>query len=112
MAASGAVSTVIVEAAEGVNLTRSHPEDGRAPPAAVMLPITGLALPGGEPAPELHVTLAYLGRRSDLEFRAPLAQIAEALRLVTAAPLEGAIGGVGRFSKRVATSTLLASAAS
>ncbi len=55
-----------------------------------------LALPGGEAPADLHVTLAYLGRRSELA--APLEKIAQALRLVTPAPLEGVIGGVGRFS--------------
>ena len=60
-----------------------------------------LALPGGEAAPELHVTLAYLGRRSGMgalgmeRVRAALGRIRDGALL---APLAGVLGGVGRFS--------------
>lgn len=57
-----------------------------------------LALPGGEAPEELHVTLAYLGRRSEVELRVGLDKLAQALRLVTSPALQGVLGGVGRFS--------------
>lgn len=60
-----------------------------------------LALQGGEAPQELHVTLAYLGRRSELA--APLDRLAKALRLVRSAPLSGTLGGVGRFSASAST---------
>lgn len=63
-----------------------------------LIPPTELAqqlmLPGGEPAAELHCTLAYLGRRSELP---DLAFALRALGQVSAAPLEGVVGGVIRF---------------
>lgn len=59
-----------------------------------------LALPGGEPAGELHITLAYLGRASKLT--RPVGCVTGAMAAVAKryvlAPLEGAIGGVGRFA--------------
>lgn len=64
-----------------------------------------LAIPGGEPAGDLHVTLAYLGdmaddRASDKRYpdRDPLyiTRILTSLSLDTA-PLSGVVGGVGRF---------------
>lgn len=53
-----------------------------------------LALPGGEEAEGLHVTLVYLG-----EVEGDLRDVLDALQPVAAshAPLEGVIGGVGRF---------------
>lgn len=58
-----------------------------------------LALPGGEPAEELHVTLAYLGKIPDLD-PAALRYLPEALGAWAARhdPLDGVLSGVGRFS--------------
>jgi 2'-5' RNA ligase len=55
-----------------------------------------LALPGGEPAGILHVTLCYLG-----ETVGPLTRVMDALRPVTArhAALNGRVGGVGAFQE-------------
>ncbi len=57
-----------------------------------------LAVPGGEPPEELHVTLAYLGRVSEVG-RANLAKIERAVKLAVMdqRPLSGTIGGRGRF---------------
>ncbi len=58
-----------------------------------------LAIEGGEPKEELHVTLAYLGRVSEIG-----AEVLEELALTVRhfaeryARLEGTIGGFGRFS--------------
>ena len=69
---------------------------------ALMVPpdaADALALPDGEPSDQLHVTLAYLGRLSEIgdesveKLRATLPYLAEAWR-----PIGGAINGVGRFS--------------
>lgn len=57
-----------------------------------------LALPGGEPVQDLHVTLAFLGEQSDMQID-PLV-LAQALTAFAsdAEPLAGKIGGLGRFS--------------
>lgn len=56
-----------------------------------------LAMPGGEPASEMHVTLAFLpdGLTPDLRYR-----VEAALRIlaVDSSPLDGTIAGVGRFT--------------
>lgn len=56
-----------------------------------------LALPGGEAAEDLHITLAYLGRRAEDDTL--LQRLVTILDDVAArsAPLVGATGGVGRF---------------
>ena len=54
-----------------------------------------LALPSGEPAAELHITLAYLGKRSKLPM--PLESVQAELGKVNGSALVGAIGGVVRF---------------
>lgn len=56
-----------------------------------------LALPGGLAPETLHITVAYLGRRSQLSV--PAAQLVGDLRQVAAAaaPLVGQVGGVLRF---------------
>ena len=56
-----------------------------------------LALPGGLAPETLHITVAYLGRRSQLPV--PAAQLVGDLRQVAAAavPLVGQVGGVLRF---------------
>jgi 2'-5' RNA ligase len=58
-----------------------------------------LAIPGGEPAAELHVTLAYLGKQDELE-PATIEAVASALETFARehAPLDGVVGGLGRFS--------------
>jgi phage I-like protein/2'-5' RNA ligase len=72
--------------------------------ACVVLPVPArlaarLALPGGEPAADLHVSLAYIGEAAGIEpetrdtLRARLAALAAG-----AAPLDALLGGVGRFS--------------
>jgi len=62
----------------------------------VSLPVPGdvaqkLALPGGEPAERLHVTLAILPGPQ------PLRAIAAALRGLRLGGLAGTVGGLGRF---------------
>lgn len=66
-----------------------------------------LALPGGEPANDLHITLAYLGDIEDKDFsdgryrpHTEPVMIQRVLKAVTsaAAPLVGKVGGVGCFS--------------
>jgi len=72
-----------------------------------------LALPGGEPASNLHITLAYLGdmeeesendllrpHTSPFKIRAAIASIAS-----EAMPLSGQVGGVGRFRPAEADET-------
>ena len=62
------------------------------PPPAVA---AQLALPGGEPAAELHVTLAYLGRLSAI---GDLNKATAALQKVwLGAKLTGQLGGIGMF---------------
>ncbi|GHO99536.1 hypothetical protein KSF_095840 [Reticulibacter mediterranei] len=65
-----------------------------------------LAIPGGEPANELHITLAYLGDMEDKEtdgryrpdtMREPMQRIVSAIAS-TASPLSGRIAGIGRFA--------------
>lgn len=57
----------------------------------------GLALPGGEAASDLHVTVAYLGRRSSLPVD-PAELVPELRKVVAAAqPLRGSLGGIVRF---------------
>lgn len=70
---------------------------------ALMLPASvaaSLALPGGLPAAELHVTLAYLGDVQDVDDAARflpdlLAAVGEVAEEY--GPVEGTVGGVGRF---------------
>ena len=78
----------------------SKPHSG----ACVVLPVPArlaarLALPGGEPAADLHVSLAYLGEADALSAGAREA-LGNALALVAAgrAPVDALLGGVGRFS--------------
>ena len=52
-----------------------------------------IAVPGGEDPDDLHVTIAYLGKTADLD----RATIEATLARVSGAPLEGTIGGIGRF---------------
>jgi 2'-5' RNA ligase len=65
-----------------------------------------LALAGGEPASELHITLAYLGDMEDEEtderlrpdtMREPMLRIVDAIAS-TSTPLSGRIAGIGRFA--------------
>lgn len=59
-----------------------------------------LALPGGEAAEDLHITLGYLGRQSAVG-RLGLERVRDALGRLqqnTVLALAGTIGGVGRFS--------------
>jgi 2'-5' RNA ligase len=71
---------------------------------ALMLPDTvasSLAVPDGLPAEELHVTLAYLGTVEDAEDPAEFLQTLLATVGGVAEdhePLDGVIGGVGRFT--------------
>jgi 2'-5' RNA ligase/phage portal protein BeeE len=57
-----------------------------------------LALPGGEPATDLHVTLAVLGEQSELQVDPALLASALAAFAQEVEPLAGTIGGVGRFT--------------
>lgn len=56
-----------------------------------------IAHPGGSPAEDLHVTLAYLGEAKDLGVEPE--ELVEVIRAATegAGPLSGQIGGIGRF---------------
>lgn len=56
-----------------------------------------LAVEGGEPVDELHVTLAYLGRTGDVSFTAD--DVVAAVRGAVAEhqPLSGSVGGLGVF---------------
>ena len=54
-----------------------------------------LAAPGGEPADNLHVTLAYFGH-PDLT-NLPVLQMALGNFAATHAPVSGSLGGIGRF---------------
>jgi len=65
-----------------------------------------LAIVGGEPASELHITLAYLGDMDDPEtdgryqpdtMREPMVRIVSAIAS-TASPLAGRVAGIGRFA--------------
>lgn len=69
---------------------------------ALMLPsdvAEKLAQPEGEPASEMHLTLAYPGRMSELPSDA-IKRVVAAVQQVCArhAPLEGVVGGLGRFN--------------
>lgn len=69
---------------------------------ALMLPpevAARAALPGGEAAGQLHVTLGYLGKAANLPEDA-LERVREAVRGVCAAfgPIVGTLGGLGRFN--------------
>ncbi|MEV0805737.1 2'-5' RNA ligase family protein [Micromonospora sp. NPDC050200] len=55
-----------------------------------------LAVPGGLPAGELHVTLAYLGKTLTDEQRAQVADIVGQVAAVHP-PLAGQLGGIGQF---------------
>lgn len=52
-----------------------------------------IAIPAGEDVADLHVTVMYLGKTADLD----RASVEAALRTITAEPLSGTIGGIGRF---------------
>lgn len=56
-----------------------------------------LAVAGGEPASDLHITLAYLGETTDVYLDVPALQ--EALKTFAReqSPLSGRIAGIGRF---------------
>lgn len=58
-----------------------------------------LAVPGGEPADELHVTLAYLGEAADLTV-GQLDTISKVVQAVTVAakPITCRVSGLGRFN--------------
>ncbi|SRR5579875_138531 len=64
-----------------------------------------LAIPGGEPAGDLHITLAYLGDMEDdstddlLRPHTSPGKIKDAIALISseAKPLSGVVGGLGRF---------------
>lgn len=57
-----------------------------------------LALPGGELASDLHVTLAFLGEQSGLKADPALVAHTLAAFALEAEPLAGTIGGLGRFT--------------
>lgn len=71
---------------------------------ALMIPDTlaeSIALPDGQPAAELHITLAYLGSTSDVDDDSDyLLQVLTAVRDVAAEqkPLSGMLSGIGRFT--------------
>src|SRR4029450_13999398 len=71
---------------------------------ALMLPQTvaeSLTVPGGLPAEDLHVTLAYLGKVSEVDDPSQfLPDLLAAAGEVAAAPgpVSGTISGVGRFN--------------
>jgi GNAT superfamily N-acetyltransferase/2'-5' RNA ligase len=80
-------------------------KDGK-PPAhtgamvALMLPpdaAAALATPDGEPASELHLTLAYLGRAVDVDRAAVLAATQAAAAAWTDGALDASVTGVARF---------------
>lgn len=55
-----------------------------------------LAIPGGLPPNDLHLTLGYYGRLSELPLETLLIDLQKAARSLL--PVEGRISGVGRFS--------------
>jgi 2'-5' RNA ligase len=57
-----------------------------------------IAMPGGEPASDLHVTLAYLGDADEIEPER-VSELIERIKTICAhtPPLEGTISGYGRF---------------
>jgi 2'-5' RNA ligase len=57
-----------------------------------------LALPGGEPASILHVTLAFLGDKNEVELDYDTIRKTLAAFASESMPLQGTTGGVGRFS--------------
>jgi 2'-5' RNA ligase len=60
---------------------------------------SAIAFPGGEPAEDLHVTLAYLGEAADLTTEQQRTLIGVTSEVAQRhRELEGHIGGVGRFS--------------
>src|SRR6185369_11514230 len=57
-----------------------------------------LAVPGGERAEDLHVTLAYFGKLADVDMSAlPLMERAVETFAATHAPVAANLGGLGRF---------------
>lgn len=56
-----------------------------------------LALDGGEPVGELHLTLAYLGKAAQVEDPERLAQVVQGVAATTP-PLKGEIAGKGHFT--------------
>jgi|GEM_PF-3013383 len=56
-----------------------------------------LAVPDGEPAADLHITLAYLGEAAEIEDPERLAAVVQGVALSTT-PLSGDISGVGHFT--------------
>jgi HK97 family phage portal protein len=57
-----------------------------------------LAIPDGEPAEDLHITLAFLGDKNEIDLNIPTLKKLLAGYASEAAPLEGTTSGVGRFS--------------
>lgn len=57
-----------------------------------------LAIPGGVPAEEMHVTLAYLGRMDEVTLDVEALRRELAAFASESAPLSGTTGGVGRFT--------------
>lgn len=57
-----------------------------------------LALPGGEPAGDLHVTLAFLGDMNEVTLDLERLKQEVAAFASEAAPLQGTTGGLGRFT--------------
>jgi 2'-5' RNA ligase len=64
-----------------------------------------LALDGGEPWAELHVTLAFLGSDAVTTLDRSRVEAALAPIVATASPLEGVISGLGRFTPDVPPGT-------
>lgn len=54
-----------------------------------------LALPGGDPPEQLHVTLAFLGEAEDLDFEKAKAAVEAWAK--TAPPMKGTLSGIGHF---------------
>lgn len=65
-----------------------------------------LALPGGEPVQDLHVTLAYLGDMQDVTIDGDMLKRELASFASEAMPLEGATGGLGRFTPSASSDDL------
>lgn len=59
-----------------------------------------LALPGGEPVDELHITLAYLGDLSEYDPSADLSPLDDVVAAYASetVPLSGSVSGLGRFN--------------
>lgn len=57
-----------------------------------------LAIPDGEPVNDLHITLAFLGDKNEIELDIPALKKLVAGYASEAAPLKGTTSGIGRFS--------------